>query len=64
MNQHPTAARVRTRGETRYQGMIVDTTNRPHVRTPVGKPQARAGTAKAIAADYLKANKEKTRQRG
>lgn len=64
MSQHPTAARVRIRGETRYVPMIVDTTNRPHVRKAIGKPQARAGTAKAIAADYLKTNNEKTPQRG
>ena len=64
MNQHPTAARVRIRGDTRYVPTIVDTTNRPHVRTPVGTPQTSAHRAKAIAAAHLRANNEKTPQRG
>lgn len=64
MSQQPTAARVRILGKIRYVPMIVDTTNRPHVRTPVGKPQIRSGTAKAIAAAHITANNEKTPKRG
>ena len=64
MSQQPTAARVRILGKVRYVPMIVDTSHRPHVRTPVGRPQTRAGTAKAIAATHLRANNEKTPQRG
>lgn len=64
MRQHPANIRVRIRGQTLYQGVTVDTTNRPHVRTPVGGPQTSAHRATAIAATHLRANNEKTPQRG
>jgi hypothetical protein len=64
MNSHlrPTATKIRLPGgATRYRPTIVDTTNRPHVKTYVGTTQVRAGTAKAIAEAHVRANNEKAR---
>jgi hypothetical protein len=64
MNSHlrPTATKIRLiGGATRYRPTIVDTKNRPHVKTYVGTTQVRTGTAKAIAEAHVSANNEKAR---
>lgn len=65
MNTHLRATATKIRlpgGAIRYRPTIVDTTNRPHVRTFVGTLQTRAGTAKRIAQQYMDGQQEKTRQ--
>lgn len=51
-------------GTTMYRPTIVDTTNRPHVRTFVGTLQKGSERAKAIARDYVRGEQEKGQQRG
>lgn len=63
MNRHPTSTRIRLpSGAIRYRPTIVDTTNRPHVKTYVGTLQTRSGTAKAKAEQYMDGQQEKARQ--
>jgi len=58
----PTSTRIRLpSGAIRYRATIVDTKNRPHVRTYVGTTQTDAGRAKAIAEAHVSGQQEKAR---